>query len=61
MEELLFKALSDRVSRLIEVYKLGLSPDDSIELLLKEGWSRFEIFEAVVIMTKTLEDKEKPA
>ncbi len=61
MEELLFKALSDRVLRLIEVYKLGLTPDASIELLLEEGWTRFEIFEAVVVMTKTLEDKEKPA
>ncbi len=51
-----YRPLSERVVIIQALYRLGMHPQDAIDILKKTGWSDEEMLEATQVMIKSLED-----
>ncbi len=51
--------LDDRVKDIIELYRTGVSPDESIRILEAKGWTTIQIFEAIVLMQQRMDKIKK--
>ncbi len=53
------RTLSERVVTLQALYRLGLAPQDALEMLVFRGWTQREIQEAIQVMRKRLGPDER--